>query len=198
MDLMEIYKWTAIVSGAAFLLQLLSTMFGFDSDMDTDTDADMSMDGGVDHGGADHGGHHLGFGNIFLSFISIRNVVSFFLAFSITGYFGMRDYNFGQYSLLPGIVAGLALVAFNMYLIRSLASIKRDTSVSKTELEGKEGLVIFPVLATRSGQGKINVTVSQKIMTLYAITDDPEDIPKNCPIIVEQVLEGWIVLVKRK
>ena len=30
MDLAELYKWTAIVSGVAFLVQLAATLFGFD------------------------------------------------------------------------------------------------------------------------------------------------------------------------
>ena len=150
---------------------------------------------GLDGGGLD-GGHDLG-GALF-SFISVRNVICFLLAFSITGYFGIRDYAWGPLSAVFGVVAGVGLVLFNMLLMRGLSRLRRDTSVEESELAGHEALVVFPVLAARSGQGKVNVTVDGKVMTLQAVTDEAEDLPRNTPVVVDHVLEGWIVLVRKK
>lgn len=185
MDILELYKWTAIISGGVFLVQLASSLFG-----DFDTDADG---GGLDGGDAGHG-----MGHVLLSFISVRNVVAFLLAFSVTGYFGIRDYGFGPLSFVPGIAAGCALVLFNVYLMRGLASLKRDTEVSEKEVEGLTAMVSFPILPARSGEGKITVTVAGKFMTLQAITDEEVRLERNTEVVVERVLEHWIVLVRQK
>ncbi len=184
MDMLALYKWTAIISGGIFLVQLLSNLFDFSGDMD---DVGTSMEAAGD-----------GMGDVLLSFISVRNVVAFLLAFSVTGYFGIRDYGFGALSFIPGILAGSALVIFNMYLMRMLASLKRDTGVSPEELEGISATVVFPILPKRSGQGKINLTISKKLMTLQAISDDPEKLERNTEVEVEKILDQWVALVKRK
>ena len=188
MDILEMYKWTAIISGAVFLIQLLSSLFDFHGDFDTDMDTE-----GLDGGDAGHG-----MGHVLLSFISVRNVVAFLLAFSVTGYFGIRDYGFGPLSFAPGVVAGCALVLFNMYLMRVLASLKRDTEVSEHEVEGLTGIVSFPILPARSGEGKITVTVAGKFMTLQAITDEEVRLERNTEVVVERVMDHWIALVRQK
>ena len=187
MDILSIYKWTAIISGGVFLFQLASSLFGFDG-------VDSLDDGGFD--GADSGGH--GAGGVLFSFLSVRNVVCFLMAFSVTGYFGIRDYAWGPLSAVFGAAAGVGLVAFNMFLMRSLSRLKRDTSVREDELPGREALVVFPVLAARSGKGKIDVTVEGRVLNLLAVTDEPEDLPRDTLVVVERVLEGWIVLVRKK
>ena len=184
MDLLTLYKWTAIISGVAFIGQLLFGLVGLDHDLDFDSP-------GGDHDGAE-------MGHALLSFVSVRNVVCFLLAFSVTGYFCVASYGLGGLSVLPGAVAGAALVFFNMFLLRSLSRLKRDTSVRPEELAGQDALVSFTILGERKGQGKVDVNFSGRMMTLFAVTDDPEDIPRNSRVIIEQVMEGWIVLVRRK
>ena len=165
-------------------------------------DGTDGLDGAGDTGGFDgadlngHGGH--GFGGALLSFLSVRNVICFLLAFSVTGYFGIRDYHWGPLGTVIGIAAGVGLVAFNVFLMRSLSRLKRDTSVDESELPGRDALVVFPILAARSGQGKIDITVDGRVLNLLAVTDETEDLPRNTPVVVERVLEGWIVLVRRK
>ncbi len=192
MELAALYKWTAMISGAAFLLQLLATLFGFDhlfGDHDTS---------GADGAFTDAGdGHGFGFGHTFLSFLSVRNVVCFLLAFSVTGYYGLTSYNLDGLASLLGVVAGVALVFFNIYMMRALSGLKRDTTVYGSELPGRHATVVFPVLPRRSGQGKVNVTVDGRTMTLFALTDEPEELPRNAGVVVEQVLEGWVVLVRK-
>ena len=183
MDILSIYKWTAIITGGIFLIQLAASLFGVDGGLD---DAD-----GFDHAGD-------GLGGALLSFLSVRNVVCFLLAFSITGYFGIRDYAWGPLSAVFGAVAGAGLVAFNMFLMRALSRLKRDTSVEEDELPGRSALVVFPVLPNRSGQGKIDVKVDGKVMNLLALTDESEELPRNTPVVIEQVLDGWVVLVRKK
>lgn len=193
MDLVELYKWTAILSGAAFLIQLAATLFGFD-----DIFGDHADSSGADGAGLDAGdGHGFGFGHVFLSFLSVRNVICFLLAFSVTGYYGITAYGLGGMATLLGVVAGVGLVFFNIYMMRALSGLKRDTTVRAEELPGRPATVVFPVLAKRSGQGKINITVDGKTMTLFALTDEEEELPRNARVVVEQVLEGWIALVRR-
>ncbi len=191
MDLVVLYKWTAIISGAAFLLQLAATLFGFDDIFGDHADASGAE--GADLGGAD--GH--GFGHVFLSFLSVRNVICFLLAFSVTGYYGITTYNLGGMATPLGIVAGLALVFLNIYMMRALSGLKRDTTVRESELPGRRATVVFPVLPKRSGQGKVNVTVDGRTMTLFALTDEAEELPRNAAVVIEQVLEGWVILVRK-
>lgn len=193
MDLVLLYKWTAIISGVAFLLQLASTLFGFD-----DIFGDHGDTSGADGAGMDAAdGHGFGFGHVFLSFLSVRNVICFLLAFSVTGYYGTTTYHLGGLAGLLGAVAGVGLVFFNIFMMRALSGLKRDTTVEPGELAGRNATVVFPVLAKRSGQGKISITIDGRNMTLFAITDDPEDLPRNSGVVVEQVMEGWLVLVRK-
>lgn len=182
MDILAIYKWTAIITGGIFLIQFAASLFGLDGLDDADS---------FDHAGE-------GFGGALLSFLSVRNVVCFLLAFSVTGYFGIKDYNWGSLSAVFGVTAGVGLVAFNMYLMRALSKLKRDTSVDETELPGRTALVVFPILANRAGQGKIDVKVDGKVMNLFALTDESEDLLRNTPVVIDHVLDGWIVLVRKQ
>jgi hypothetical protein len=182
MDILAIYKWTAIITGGIFLIHLAASLFGFDGLDDAD---------GFDHAGE-------GLGGALLSFLSVRNVVCFLLAFSVTGYFGIRDYAWGPLSAVFGVAAGTGLVLFNMFLMRSLSRLRRDTSVDESELPGREALVVFPILAGRSGQGKIDVKVDGKVMNLLALTDEAEDLPRNTPVVIDHILDGWIALVRKK
>ena len=34
-------------------------------------------------------------------------------------------------------------------------------------------------------------------MTLFALTDEAEELPRNAAVVVEQVLEGWVILVRK-
>ena len=192
MELVALYKWTAIISGVAFLLQLFATLFGFD-----DIFGDHGDTSGADgmHEGMD--GHGFGFGHTFLSFLSVRNVVCFLLAFSVTGYYGVTTYNLGGMATFLGVAAGVGLVFFNIYMMRALSRLKRDTTVRTDEMPGRPATVVFPVPGKRAGQGKISVTVDGRNMTLFALTDDPEDLPRNAGVVVEHIMEGWIALVRK-
>ena len=182
MDSLEIYQWIAITTGVLFTLQWLFTVFGagmFES---------MGLD--VDPGDVDHSGIHP-----FFSYLSIRNVINFLLAFSVTAFFLEKDYGFGYLAPLGGIVIGTAFVALNMSIFALFMKLQKDTSITKKDAVGQKGTVFIEVPAQRSGKGKATVSVNGNLADYFVMTDG-EAIPAHQSVVVEEVLDSWVLLVR--
>ena len=182
MDSLEIYQWIAITTGVLFTLQWLFTVFG------AGMFEDMGMD--ADHGAFDHPGV-----SPFFSYLSIRNVINFLLAFSVTAYFLEKDYDLSFLAPVGGIAVGTAFVALNVFVFALFMKLQRDTSITRNDAIGQKGTVLIDVPAQRSGKGKATISVNGNLADYFVMTDG-EAIPAHQTVVVEEVLDSWVLLVR--
>ena len=134
-----------------------------------DFDGDADFDGGSDIAQSDLGA----FG---MKLLGIRSIMAFLCIFSWVGYTCVYLMDW-WWALLIGVGAGVAaslLVALLM------------TLVERTQT------------AERSGTGKINVIVQEKMVEVNAVTDENEDIPTGAAVVVDSVVSDGLVVVKKQ
>lgn len=175
---LQVYWTAAVISGVIFLVQLILTLVGIDSDIDTDVDFDGDT---TDFGG--------------LSLFSIRSIVNFFLGFGWTGV-GLWGHVENVYLLyVLSVIAGLLLAVVCLFVMRKLKRLEKNGAYRLQDAIGKTCSVYLRVPANRSGKGKIQISLGGSIHEINAVTDG-EQISTGNTVEVLSVVDSSTVLVK--
>lgn len=179
----QIFWILAVPATLIFLVLLVLTIFGGDTDIDVDTDVDGDIADGD---------------SIPFQFISLKNIVAFFAVFGWSGigfiHSGLASWLVVLLALLCGLLM-MFMMASLFYLMSRLA--ESGTFKMKNAI-GKLGEVYLVIPAKRGGMGKVQLTVQGSLRTLDAITDDLEKIPTSSIIEVLDVIDDQILLVKKQ
>lgn len=179
----QVFWVITIPATLIFLVLLVLTVFGGDTETDVDTDVDGDMAAGD---------------SIPFQFLSLKNIVAFFAVFGWSGigfvHAGMAPWLVVLLSTLCGLLM-MTLMATLFYLMSKLA--ESGTLKMKNAI-GKLGEVYLVIPAKRGGFGKVQLNVQGSIRTLDAITDDTEKIPTASIIEVLDVIDDQILLVKKQ
>ncbi len=179
----QIFWILAVPATLIFLVLLVLTIFGGDTDTDVDTDVDGDIADGD---------------SIPFQFISLKNIVAFFAVFGWSGigfiHSGLASWLVVLLALLCGLLM-MFMMASLFYLMSRLA--ESGTFKMKNAI-GKLGEVYLVIPAKRGGMGKVQLTVQGSLRTLDAITDDLEKIPTSSIIEVLDVIDDQILLVKKQ
>ena len=163
------------IAGVGFVFLLLSLIFGeiFDH-----------LGGGLDHD-MDHGGP---------GFFSTRTLSAFITAFGAVGAIGIH------YGLPPilasiaGIVMGFAMASLVYVFARFLYGQQATSEMRSQDLVGLIGRVVVTIPA--GGIGQVRCRLGEELVDKIARARDPESIPENTAVRVEEVL-GETVIVKK-
>ena len=184
MDSFEKTFWyIALPFSIFFALQTILTMFGvmgggastdFDGDIDTDSDAGFDF-----------------------QILSLKNFVVFFTVFSWTGIVaydgglsqGMTIFVATLAAL--GVVFVFALITYFTYKLAESGNFKLSDTV------GAIGTVYIPIKAKREGVGKVQITVNGGMRELEAMTDSESDLATSSVIVVEEVFNNQLLIVKK-
>jgi len=183
----KIYWIIAIPSTAIFLILLILSFFG------GDTDGLNGIDG-VD--GTDFHGGDIDIGEGFSGFIiSFKSVMSFLMMFGWSGIISMSFKMTHFVSLFIAFITGLItlfLVAGLLYLITKM---QYDGSMKIENAIGKIGTVVLYIPPKKQGYGQIQVNVQGTLKTLNAKTEEKEEIKSGTKVIVIDILENNELLV---
>lgn len=167
----QILFLVAIPATLILILQLILLLIGiggqdssFDDagDIDTDTDADLSGDDPVnDFSISDIGG---------LKLFTLRGVLAFF---AIGSWSALVASTGGKVwlSLLVGLLAGAAADVILALIMKSLRGLQQSGNIEIGNAVGKIGEVYIPIPPDRSGLGKVNVVMQERLVELDAVTD---------------------------
>lgn len=185
--MMQIFWGCAIISSLVFLLQLLLTMIGMDSnsvDIHFDaTDLSDPSDTTLDTGGG-------------LSLFSIRNLINFLLGFGWAGV-SLAPY-IGTTPLLPliSLVVGILFVLMFFYIRKQTLKLETNGAFDITHTLHKTATVYLRIPPQRKGRGKIQITQNGTVQEIDAITDQPE-IPSGTPVRILEIIDRQTVCVQR-
>ena len=177
----KIYWMIAIPFSVFFLLQTILSIFAGDVDHDAS--------GHSDAGGTDDG--------IPFQFFTIKNMVAFFTIF---GWSGIACVNAGVghgLTIFISIVSGILMMALMASIFYFMSKLTESGNLNVKNAINKTGTVYIPIPAGRKGEGKIQINIQSALRELDAITDETENIPTGTLVIVTDVLNNNILVVKK-
>ncbi len=180
----KVYWIIAFPSTLFFLIQLVMTFIGGDSDHDMDHD--MDHDAQID---ADHG---MGF-----HFVTFKNMIAFFTLFAWSGLACIE----GGFSLsviiIVSTVSGLIMMVIMASLFYYISKFSHSGTLDYNNAIGETGDVYLTIPAKKSGMGKVQITVQGHLRTLNAMTEDIEDIKTGAIVEVDEIISDSVLLVHR-
>lgn len=193
---LKVYWSLTIFVSAIFLIQMVLTFVGMG---DTDSgDADLGgMDGmDADMGGdaADGNGHTMDTGGA-IQLFTVRNVVNFLLG---VGWGGVCFYGTISNHLLLCLVSlgvGVVFVSIFLLLYRQLMRLERHGNFTYEQCIGIACDVYLRIPASRSGVGKVQISVNGSVHELDAVTDG-DKLPSGAKVRVKGLVDGRTLLVE--
>ena len=190
-SLSGIYRFfwtTSVISSVVFIVMVILSILGGDSDADADADFDADGDAGGD---ADMGGGMMSY------ILSFKTLMAFLLGASWTGlsalYQGWSIFAIALVSVLSGILM-MALMAF---LLSMFVKLQHDSTLEMANTIGASGVAYVTIPASGGTGGQVEILVNNSYKTFEAITDEATPIATEEPIVVADLLEGNVLLVRR-
>jgi membrane protein implicated in regulation of membrane protease activity len=163
------------IASVGFIFLLLSLVFGEIFDHFGD---------GIDHD-MDHGGP---------GFFSTRTMCAFITAFGSVGAIGIHYGLSPLVSSLLGVVTGMMFAAV-IYMFATFLYRQQATSeFHAQDLVGQVGRVVITIPA--GGIGQVRCRMGEELVDKIARAREPESIPENTAVRVEEVL-GETVIVRK-
>ncbi len=180
----KIYWMIAIPASVIFIIQIVMTFIGADSDtghFDASGDADASVD--TDAG--------IGF-----QLISLKNFIGFFTIFAWSGIACIDSELSVPITIVISFFSGLLMMVIMASIFYFMGKLVESGNVVIEAAIGKTGTVYLVIPANRKAAGKIQIQ-HQGYRTIDAMTDDTGDIPTGSIIQVTAVINDDLVLVKK-
>lgn len=181
LELFQKVVWLiAIPSSLIFIIQMIATFVGMDSDGGMVDSADM--DGSI--------------GDFPFQLFTFRNFVNFFLGFGWTGVLFYNTIESKFWLVFLAAVIGLALVIGVMAIFYFLSRMVQSGNIDVKSAVGLHASVYLTIPSERKGQGKIQISIQNAVREYDAITDGDE-IRTGGSVIVKDIINSNLVLVEK-
>lgn len=184
---MKILWGATLTASLIFLIQSVATFIGADAaDIDTDIDfdgADTDVPDAIEGGSG-------------MNLLTFRNLVNFCLGFGWTAILLQESVPSVGVRLFLAVLVGIGLVALVMYLFKWLSGMQQNGTINVYKSAvGCQGKVYLTIPGGRSGEGKVQITISGAVREYAAITDS-ETLKTGTPIRVVEVINDSTLLVE--
>ena len=181
MEIIQKLLWCiAGTSTVVFVIQALLTFIGMDSDGGLDVDVDSDGIGG----------------QYPFQLFTFRNLINFLLGF---GWSGLVFYHSVGNLLLLAVIStlfGCFLVVVVMWMFFQLSKMVQSGNIAIEEAIGLNANVYLVIAGHRQRAGKVQLSIKGAIREYDAVTDG-ETLKTGELVVVEDVLDGNILLVKK-
>ena len=154
---------------------------------------DHGFAGGHDEGSESAHSHDAGF-----RMFTVRGFVTFFTLF---GWTGLASYQSGLlHAISVGIAfaAGIAGMLITAWVMKSIMRLQSDGSINLMNALGKPATVYIPVRQRRTGKGKVNLIIQERLVEASAVTDEEFDLPSGSEVVVVGMSSVDTLLVAMK
>lgn len=177
-------------SSLIMLIQLILLIVGIEG-------ADSSFDG-ID-GGVDDVINGEGVLDIFgLRILTIRNLFIFLSMFSWVTLLLHEWTSSYPISIIVGILVALVIVVAVSFIMKQALKLQDEGNVRIENAVGKKGTCYLTIPANKTGIGKVNVLVQDRLFEFDAYTTDNEPIPTGVEIEVIDILTNVLIVRKVK
>lgn len=179
--LLRAFWFIAIPVSIIFIIQTIMTFIGGNS-----------MDGIAPDFDGDFGDTDAPF-----QLFSLRNLINFLLGFSWSGiaFFGLISNK--TWLFILAIVIGVAFVGIFFLIIKQLMRLAEDDSFKTEETLGKTAEVYLTIPKSRTGSGKILISVKGSVRELEAMTDAEDSIPSHTVVKVVKIENNNVLIVDK-
>jgi membrane protein implicated in regulation of membrane protease activity len=197
----------AVAGGTVLVCQFLLTLLGMGHDgggighhMGGDFHGDAHM-GGDFHDGHSGVGHtdaneHTSTSRVF-SVVSFRTIVAAAAFFGVSGQAALSAGYAPSTSFILAMIVG-AFAMYGMYwLMRLIAGLNSSGNERIGNAVGRQATVYLRIPAKRSGVGKVQLSMQNRIVEYQAFTDDTETLQAGESVEVVDVAGGDTVYVRR-
>jgi hypothetical protein len=178
----KIYWMIAIPFTLIFVLQLIFSFIAGDTGHDVSGHADSAVDG-------DHG--------MPFQFFTLKNMTGFFTIFGWIGISCMSAGMGNGITIMISLISGLIMMVIMASIFYFMSKLVESGNLDIKNAINKTGTVYIPIPASRIGQGKIQIKVQSALRELDAVSDDAENIKTGTLVIVTEVLNNNVLVVKR-
>ncbi len=175
--LLKAFWYIALPVSLFFGLQTIMTFVGLSGG-----ETDMDSDGGDT--------------DLPFEIFTLRNLINFLLGFSWTGISFYHSIDSKNVLIFVAVLVGILFVGLFFLIIKQVLKLSEDNSFQLTETIDKIGEVYLPIPETKTGKGKIQISVKGSIHELDAMTNAVEKIPSNVTVKVVAV-ENNILIVEK-
>jgi len=167
------------ISTFIFLLVLISSFIGVDTDDIGDIDTEIEADTGA------------GF-----QFFTLKNLVAFFAIFGWSGIASMDAGNSIGVTIVISIFCGLAMMFVMAAMFYYISKLTSSGTLKMKNALNSIGEVYLTVGANRSKIGKVQVKVQGALRELEALTDCDKDLTQGNVIKVIEVTNNGILIIE--
>jgi membrane protein implicated in regulation of membrane protease activity len=196
----------AVVGGTVLVCQFALTLLGMGHDsagVDHHMGGDFYGDAHVGdsihgHAGDSHADadQHANSTHIF-SVISFRTLIAAIAFFGVSGRAALSAGYAQSSSFILAVIVGVAAMYGMYWLMRLIASLNSSGNERIGNALGRQATVYVRIPATRSGAGKVQLSMQNRIVEYQAFTDETEPLQSGESVEVVNVAGGDTVYVRR-
>lgn len=178
----KVYWMIAIPFSIIFILQLIISFFSGDGGHDA-----SAHDG--DSGDTDHG--------IPFQFFTLKNMIAFFTIFGWAGIASLNNGISPITAIIISIISGLFMMLIMASIFYFMSKMTESGNFEIRNALNKTGTVYIPVPAGRKGKGQVQIKVQNSLREIDVVTDEEQSIPTGTLVVVTEVLDGNLLVVKK-
>lgn len=175
--LLKTYWYIALPTSLFFLLQTIMTFIGL-SGSETDIDSDS------------------GDSDLPFEIFTLRNLINFLLGFSWTGISLYDSIENKLILILISVAVGILFIGIFFILIKQILKLGEDNSFKFENTINKTATVYLTIPESKSGVGKVQISINGSFHELQAMTEAAEKIPTGSVVKIKQ-LESNILIVEK-
>lgn len=196
--LAQIYATVAMTASVILVIQLLMLIFGLGGHS-----SGFEDHGGFDHSGIDHTIEHPETGvsplNLFigLKLFTFRGIVSFLAIGGWTGVTLLQTDINVFISIIISLLAGLLTAYLIALAFKGAMKLQSSGNIEMHNALGHTATVYIRIPKNRIASGKVTMILQGRFSEFDAMTDSKNDITAGQVVIVTDVLDSGILIVKR-
>jgi hypothetical protein len=176
----KIYWSIALLASLFFVITMVLTFVGGDTDGLEDIDSEIDADTGI------------GF-----QFITFKNLVGFFTIFGWSG-IACLDAGFSNpITILISFICGLAMMAIMTAMFYLMGKLSHSGTLNYKNALDQIGEVYLTVGKKRSKIGKVSIRIQGSLRELDALTDSETDLKTGTVIKVASVTANGILIIEQ-
>lgn len=189
---MKILWGVTLAASLIFIIQTILTFIGADADS-------PGLDGGdLDAGGMDAADGDAGAADGGSNLYTFRNLINFLLGFGWADILLQQSIRSNGLRIVVSVLVGVVLVALVMYIFRLLGKMQQSGNINLySSAVGCQGTVYLTIPESRSGEGKVQISINDAIREYNAQTEEDSPIATGTPIKVTEVINDNTLLVER-
>lgn len=195
--MLDLFIYATLIGGAVLLVQLAMTLFGLDDlfgeadgggagggGMEIDVDADFD---------ADASGEGSGFWLI--EMLSLRTLTAALAFFGLGGWISVASGASNTTAIVVACVTGYAAMYSVYWSLKQMLKLETSGNLDIRSAIGQPGKVYIPIPADRSGSGKVQMRVQQRLVEYRAMTESPHALKTGDQVTVVDLVSTDTLLV---